>query len=158
MSDVEMETKNENTLSDDEQLEMDDPEDEIVATYDVFMNQRLNGFLHLLQFPTRTVPLTEHHVTGQFKPQAKQLKFNVALDPDSQFYNVDVGERLAAGTARGDLANAFDAFMQSRQADLLKTQPFTSTKVANQANYMAAVYDKGTWFISLLVKDVDSIL
>jgi hypothetical protein len=136
--DVDVDIDNVMSSSDDSDVE---------EKHNVYINQKLTGYLYLLQFPTRTIPLSSQSdakITAKMKQAAKKLEFTLNLNTSSQFYNRDTGLEMGKADTDDPLLAAFDTGEYTASNKLLDKQAYSSSSLPLNANYLVGVFDNGT--------------
>lgn len=120
------------------------PED-IETEMDVFISKELCDFLYLLQYPTRSIPLTSFGtaITTSMKPISKQLQFSVALDIDGPNYNSEQGELMGTAQDTNPLITVFDQDLD-REEKLHDYQIYTSSFQPTKSDYMIGTFVQST--------------
>ncbi|KAJ2776399.1 hypothetical protein H4R18_005687 [Coemansia javaensis] len=108
------------------------PDDEIVAEVPVFLTQKLERQLHLLQYPQRVGVLRPGELlprAARIKPVHGQIELDIPLDVHSPMYNKARGVELGEGIAD--------------DGRLLDTTTLVSVDIPKSSEYLAAVVRDG---------------
>lgn len=146
--------KEEETHVSDAESEDDDATlinlENVSKTFDVYISQQLADHLYLLQYPTRTIPLSTYnaHISAQVKPISKQLQFSVPLDIKGPNYNKEQGEKLGQASDNAPILTSFDLDMDNtRNVTFHDAQTYSSSSTPTRSTYMVGVFREGASYL-----------
>ncbi|KAJ2714713.1 hypothetical protein H4R19_001581 [Coemansia spiralis] len=117
------------------------PDDEIVAEIPVFLTQKLEKQLHLLQYPQKIGAVRPGELlprAARVKPVHGQIELDIPLDVQSPMYNKRRGAELGEGIAD--------------DGRLLDTTTLVSVDIPKSSDYLAGVVHNGELHLTAIDK------
>ncbi|PIA16093.1 hypothetical protein COEREDRAFT_81536 [Coemansia reversa NRRL 1564] len=119
------------------------PDDEIVAEIPVYLTQKLDKQLHLLQYPQKDGSITPGELQpreARIKPIHGQIELDIPLDVQSPMYNKERGAELGAGI--------------SDSGRLLDITTLVSVGIPQNSEYLAGVMRDGELHLTAIKKAI----